>query len=163
MTLAMVIAALGSLNSSLLSGARVPYAMARDGIFFHVAATIHPKFRTPGGALVFQGILTSLMVLTARSRAYLAVHFRRLDLLRLGCGGDVSDASQRTRFAETVPLLGLPMGPGCFRDRRHGVDSQPVARAADPIVTRPRLDPLRLVFYRHWQRETTGGQRPVIR
>ena len=64
MTLAMVISALGSLNSSLLSGARVPYAMARDGIFFRVAASIHPRFRTPGGALLFQGVLTSLMVLT---------------------------------------------------------------------------------------------------
>jgi len=63
-TLAMVISALGSLNSSLLSGARVPYAMARDGIFFRVAASIHPRFRTPGGALVFQGVLASLMALT---------------------------------------------------------------------------------------------------
>src|ERR1700722_4308439 len=35
-TIAMVIAALGTLNSSLLSGARVPYAMARDGLFFRV-------------------------------------------------------------------------------------------------------------------------------
>ncbi len=63
-TLAMVVSALGSLNSSLLSGARVPYAMARDRIFFRVAASIHPRFRTPGGALVFQGVLTSLMALT---------------------------------------------------------------------------------------------------
>jgi APA family basic amino acid/polyamine antiporter len=63
-TLGMVIAALGSLNSSLLSGARVPYAMARDGIFFRVADGIHPKFRTPGRALIFQGTLTSVMVLT---------------------------------------------------------------------------------------------------
>ena len=63
-TLAMVISALGTLNASLLSGARVPYAMARDAIFFRVAAGVHPRFRTPGGALAFQGVLTSLMVLT---------------------------------------------------------------------------------------------------
>ncbi len=63
-TLAMVISALGSLNSSLLSGARVPYAMARDGIFFRMADGIHPQFRTPGRALLFQGVLTSLMALT---------------------------------------------------------------------------------------------------
>jgi APA family basic amino acid/polyamine antiporter len=63
-TLAMVISALGSLNSSILSGARVPYAMARDGIFFRIADGIHPKYRTPGRALIFQGILASLMALT---------------------------------------------------------------------------------------------------
>lgn len=63
-TLAMVISALGSMNSSILSGARVPYAMARDRIFFKVADGIHPKFHTPGRALIFQGVLASLMALT---------------------------------------------------------------------------------------------------
>jgi APA family basic amino acid/polyamine antiporter len=63
-TLAMVVSALGTLNSSLLSGARVPYAMARDGLFFRVTGVVHPKFRTPSGALVFQGVLASIMALT---------------------------------------------------------------------------------------------------
>jgi APA family basic amino acid/polyamine antiporter len=63
-TLAMVISALGSMNSSVLSGARVPYAMARDGIFFRIARGIHPKYRTPGRALIFQGVLASVMALT---------------------------------------------------------------------------------------------------
>jgi basic amino acid/polyamine antiporter, APA family len=63
-TLAMMISALGTLNSSLLSGARVDYAMARDGLFFRVAAAVHPKFRTPGNALIFQCCLASLMALT---------------------------------------------------------------------------------------------------
>ena len=63
-TLAMVVSALGTLNSSLLSGARVPYAMARDGLFFRVTGIVHQKFRTPSGALVFQGALACLMALT---------------------------------------------------------------------------------------------------
>ena len=63
-TLAMVISAIGSMNSSILSGARVPYAMARDGIFFQIAGGIHSKYRTPGRALIFQGTLASLMALT---------------------------------------------------------------------------------------------------
>jgi len=63
-TLAMVISALGSMNSSILSGARVPYAMARDGVFFKIADGIHPKYRTPGRALIFQGALASIMALT---------------------------------------------------------------------------------------------------
>jgi amino acid transporter len=63
-TLAMVISALGSMNSSVLSGARVPYAMARDRIFFKVADGIHAKYRTPGRALIFQGVLASVMALT---------------------------------------------------------------------------------------------------
>jgi APA family basic amino acid/polyamine antiporter len=63
-TLAMVVSALGTLNSSVLSGARVDYAMARDGLFSRLAATVHPKFRTPGNALIFQCCLASAMALT---------------------------------------------------------------------------------------------------
>jgi APA family basic amino acid/polyamine antiporter len=63
-TLAMAVSALGTLNASTLSGARVPYAMARDGIFFRKTADIHPKFRTPGGALVFECALASVFALT---------------------------------------------------------------------------------------------------
>jgi basic amino acid/polyamine antiporter, APA family len=63
-TIAMVISALGSMNSSILSGARVDYAMSRDGLFFKVAGSVHPKFRTPGGALIFQAILASLFALS---------------------------------------------------------------------------------------------------
>jgi APA family basic amino acid/polyamine antiporter len=63
-TLAMVISALGTLNSSVLSGARVDYAMARDGLFFRLAAKVHPKFRTPGNALIFQCCLASVMAIS---------------------------------------------------------------------------------------------------
>ena len=63
-TLAMLISALGSMNSSILSGARVPYAMARDGIFFRIADGIHPKYRTPARALIFQGVLASVLALS---------------------------------------------------------------------------------------------------
>lgn len=64
LTVVMVISALGTLNSSVLSGARVDYAMARDGLFFRLAAKIHPRFRTPGNALVFQCALASVMALS---------------------------------------------------------------------------------------------------
>jgi basic amino acid/polyamine antiporter, APA family len=63
-TLILAISALGTLNSSILSGARVDYAMARDGIFFHFASRIHPRFRTPGNALVFQCGMASVLALT---------------------------------------------------------------------------------------------------
>jgi APA family basic amino acid/polyamine antiporter len=63
-TLIMAISALGTLNSSVLSGARVDYAMARDGLFFRKIAKVHPKFRTPENALIFQCCLACLLVLS---------------------------------------------------------------------------------------------------
>jgi APA family basic amino acid/polyamine antiporter len=64
LTVAMVLCALGTLNSSILSGARVDYAMARDGLFFRALASINPRFHTPSIALVFQGVAASLLALT---------------------------------------------------------------------------------------------------
>jgi basic amino acid/polyamine antiporter, APA family len=64
LTLAMIVCALGTLNSSILTNARVPYAMARDGLFFRVARGVDPRFHTPARALVFQGIFASILALT---------------------------------------------------------------------------------------------------
>lgn len=64
LAIVMMICALGTLNSSILTNARVDYAMARDGIFFRIVRGVHPKFRTPGRALIFQAILASLLALT---------------------------------------------------------------------------------------------------
>jgi len=63
-TVAMIASAFGSLHAGFLVGPRVPYAMARDGNFFGFAKRIHPRFRTPGGAVLFQGLVTSALVLT---------------------------------------------------------------------------------------------------
>jgi len=63
-TLILAVSALGTLNSSILSGARVDYAMARDGVFFKFVARIHPQFHTPGNALIFQCAMAALLALT---------------------------------------------------------------------------------------------------
>jgi APA family basic amino acid/polyamine antiporter len=64
LTIAMAISALGALHVVVLTGARIPYAMARDGVFFPFAARLHPKFRTPSGSLVFLGSLAALLALS---------------------------------------------------------------------------------------------------
>ncbi len=63
-TVAMIVSAFGSLHAAFFTGPRVPYAMARDGNFFGFAKRIQPKFHTPSGAVVFQGCVTVLLVLT---------------------------------------------------------------------------------------------------
>ena len=64
LTVAMAISALGALHVVVLTGARIPYAMARDGVFFRFATRIQPSFRTPSGALVFLGGVAALLALT---------------------------------------------------------------------------------------------------
>ncbi len=51
-------------NVIVLTGARIYYAMARDGVFFPSAAQLHPRFHTPGRALLMQAFWTSLLILS---------------------------------------------------------------------------------------------------
>jgi basic amino acid/polyamine antiporter, APA family len=64
LTVAMAISALGALHVVVLTGARIPYAMARDRVFFQFARHVHPSFRTPSGSLIFLGSVGSLLALT---------------------------------------------------------------------------------------------------
>ena len=63
-TVAMIISAFGGLHANFLTGPRIPFAMARDGHFFAFARRIHAVFHTPSGAVIFQGCVGILLVLT---------------------------------------------------------------------------------------------------
>jgi APA family basic amino acid/polyamine antiporter len=63
MAIAILISTFGCNNGLILSGARVFYAMARDGLFFRRAGTLSAN-RVPAAALIFQAIWTSLLCLT---------------------------------------------------------------------------------------------------
>jgi len=50
--LAILISIFSATNGITLTAPRVYYAMARDGVFFHHLARIHPRFRTPAFAVI---------------------------------------------------------------------------------------------------------------
>jgi len=52
-----------TLNGTIMSGARVPFAVARDRYFFRALADVHPRFHTPSGAIVVQCVLAILLLL----------------------------------------------------------------------------------------------------
>jgi APA family basic amino acid/polyamine antiporter len=62
MSLLILVATFGSVNSSILSTSRVYFAMARDGLFFKQAAKVHPRFSTPSVALLMQFVWSSVLV-----------------------------------------------------------------------------------------------------
>jgi APA family basic amino acid/polyamine antiporter len=63
-SLAFMIAAIGALNGITLMNARVPYAMARNGLFFRPLAELHPESGVPANAIWFQGIWACLLALS---------------------------------------------------------------------------------------------------
>ncbi len=62
MAVAIMISTFGCNNGLILAGARVYYAMARDGLFFRATGTLN-KMHVPAVGLVLQGIWASLLVL----------------------------------------------------------------------------------------------------
>lgn len=53
---AIMVSAFATLNSSILSGARVPFAMAHDRLFFRRLAHVHPRYHTPDVSLLIQAL-----------------------------------------------------------------------------------------------------------
>jgi APA family basic amino acid/polyamine antiporter len=51
------------LNGTVMSGARIPFAAARDKLFFPRFAEIHPRFQSPAYSLVVQGLLSTVLLL----------------------------------------------------------------------------------------------------
>lgn len=64
MAIAILVSTFGCCNGLILSGARVYYAMAKDGLFFKSTGAVHPKYLTPKNALIVQGIWTSVLCLS---------------------------------------------------------------------------------------------------
>jgi APA family basic amino acid/polyamine antiporter len=63
-TCMILIAVLSTLNATILSGARIYYAMSWEGKFFPAIGTLHPRFGTPARAIWLQFIWTVLLILS---------------------------------------------------------------------------------------------------
>ena len=60
---AMALSMLVTLNGTIMSGARVPFAVARDRYFFSALAEVHPRFHTPSMAIIVQALLSIVLLL----------------------------------------------------------------------------------------------------
>jgi APA family basic amino acid/polyamine antiporter len=157
-TVAMAVSALGTLNSSTLSGARVPYAMARDGIFFPRTAPIHPTFRTPGGALVFECVLASGFALTGTFEELTSLFiFATWIFYGLAVVSMMRMRRTEPNLSRAYRCWGYPWVPVTF-----------VAGAAALTITLWIARPVRttiglalilsgLPFYRHWQKKLSSN------
>jgi basic amino acid/polyamine antiporter, APA family len=64
MAAAIMISGFGCDNGLILAGARVYYAMAKDGLFFRRVAKLHPSYKTPAFSLMAQMLWTCVLCLS---------------------------------------------------------------------------------------------------
>ncbi|HJR34930.1 MAG TPA: amino acid permease [Gemmatimonadales bacterium] len=107
----IVASTFGFLDLVIMVSPRVYQAMAADGLFFESFARLHPRYRTPGAAIIAQGIWASLLLAT-RSYGQLLDYVTFADWIFFGSTAATLFIYRRRPAAGTVPPGG---SAGSFR------------------------------------------------
>lgn len=112
----MAISMLVTLNGSIMSGARVPFATARDGYFFPSIAKVHPRFHTPSIAIIVQcGLAIILLLLGGSFRQFFSLAIFAEWLFYMITGSTVFVFRRREPQAERpYRVWGYPLVPALF-------------------------------------------------
>lgn len=66
LSLMVALSCFGAIGPCLMTGARVYYAMAEDGVFFRSLARVHPRWHTPAVSLILQAVWAAILALSGR-------------------------------------------------------------------------------------------------
>lgn len=157
-TIAVLISIFAALNGSILAGSRVPYAMARDGLFFRTAAAVHPRFRTPGNAMIMLCLWSSVVVLSGWfDDLYNFVIFGSWILYLMTAVSLFVLRRKRPELERPYRVIGYPIVPVLFV-------CVAVLLLFSTLQTRPReslmglgLMALSVPFYFYWKRRNNGN------
>jgi APA family basic amino acid/polyamine antiporter len=116
-TIGAMLSILGFVNVALLGNSRMPYAMARDGLFFGAAARVHPRFGTPHVSIAIM-VAWSLVLLfgTRGDLGALLSGVVFADWIFFGLGGASVFVLRRTMPGASRPYraAGYPVIPALF-------------------------------------------------
>ena len=163
LTAAMAVSAFGALHVVVLTGARIPYAMARDGFFFSFAGRLHPSLRTPSGSLIFLGIVGALLALTGTyEELYSLFVFAVWIFFGLAAIALLRLRSKEPGLVRPYRALGYPVTPVIFLVAA-------VALTANLWMARPLRSSLGLAvilagipFFYHWRKSSSEGTNPHL-
>jgi len=156
-TVAMIVSAFGSLHANFLTGPRIPFAMARDGRFFAFAKRIHPVFHTPNAAVIFQGCVAILLVLTGTYQELYSFEIFAIWLfLALTAAALIRLRVKQPKLPRPFRIWGYPWTPAVF-----GIAA--CAIAVNLWLVRPVRSSIRLAiillgvpFFCHWRKRATA-------
>ncbi len=152
---AAMISIFAALNGSILSGARIPFAMARDGCFFKNAGRIHPVFGTPATSIIMLTGWAALLVFSGRyEQLFTYVIFASWILYGMSAAAVIVLRRRRPDLARPYKTTGYPFVPAAFILGASGV-------VVSTLIQSPREATLGLVliasgvpFYFRWKNRT---------
>jgi len=160
-SIAAMISIFAALNGSILSGSRVPYALARDGYFFAPFKNVDPIHRTPVFSIVALSLWASVLVLSGRYDQLLTlVIFPSWILYGMSAFAVIVLRKRRPDLPRPYKTVGYPAVPIVFT-------LVAVLLLGYTVRNSPRESALGLAiiaaglpFYFHWRNRLNRGRRP---
>src|SRR5436305_903480 len=110
----VLVSTLGSVNGIILTGPRVYYKMAEDGLLFPWLGALHPRFRTPHRALLLQAIWASVLAWFDSYRGlFTRVIYTEWIFFALMAAG-LFRLRRRADYQPAYRLWGYPVVPALF-------------------------------------------------
>jgi APA family basic amino acid/polyamine antiporter len=114
-SLAAMISIFGALNGTILSGARVPYAAACDGLLFRSLSRVHPEHRTPSVSIFAISAWAAVLVLSGRyEQLFTYVIFAEWSLYAMSAAAVIVLRRKRPEMPRPYRTLGYPIVPVLF-------------------------------------------------
>ncbi len=155
-SIAAMISIFAALNGSILTGARVPYAAARDGLFFRSAARVHPAFRTPGVSILMLTAWSSLLVISGKyDELFTYVIFASWILYAMATASVFVLRKKRPDLPRPYKTLGYPIVPLLFLAGATLLEISTLIHQRRESITGIVLILLGLPFYFYWRRSAS--------
>jgi APA family basic amino acid/polyamine antiporter len=150
-SIAAMISIFAALNGSILTGSRVPYAMAVDGLFFKPVAKVHPEFRTPGISILAITSWAAILVLSGRyDQLYTYVIFASWILYGMTTAAVLVLRRKRPEMPRPYRTFGYPFVPIVFVLSALGLVISTLIHSPRESMLGLALIFAGLPFYYHW-------------
>ncbi|MCH8067733.1 MAG: amino acid permease [Candidatus Marinimicrobia bacterium] len=114
-TIAILVSTFGANNGFILTGARIYYAMAKEGLFFQSVSRVHSRFRTPVHSLLLQGAWASVLTLTGTfEQLFTYVIFSSWFFYAMSCGAVLILRQKKPDLHRPYKTWGYPWVPIVF-------------------------------------------------
>jgi APA family basic amino acid/polyamine antiporter len=158
-SIAAMISIFAALNGSILSGARVPFAMARDGLFFRQVASVHAEHRTPSVSILFLTAWSALLVLSGRyDQLYTYVIFASVILYGMATAAVIVLRFKRPDLPRPYRTFGYPLVPLVFVVSVACLVVSTLLKSPRESLLGLGLISLGLPFYLYWSRSSQVGR-----
>jgi basic amino acid/polyamine antiporter, APA family len=152
-SIAVMLSIFAALNGSILSGSRVPFAMAADGLFFKKVGEVHPEYRTPAWAIALLCVVSSVLVLSGRyDELYTYVIFASWILYTMAAASVFVLRRKEPNLQRPYRTIGYPIVPLVFVVVALSLLLSTLVNSPRESILGLSLILLGIPFYRKWKK-----------